>query len=242
MPILKNLRKNNNISISCIDEYNYKVVKSNRKSMSIGIDDYCNITIRIPYAINMKQVEKFVCSKLTWINKQISIKKERLEKSHISDFSDGAKLRFLGQLYELSVTPLASNSIKIIGDKLMFPKKDFDNVTLKITNWYKKQFRTIVTERVNHYKDNHGFEYKDIRLSSAKTRWGSCSSKKSLNFNWRLVMAPIEVIDYIVVHELCHTVHLNHSKDFWNLVKSICPDYKKQTAWLTNHKLELFNI
>ena len=98
--------------------------------------------------------------------------------------------------------------------------------------WYKKQARAVITERVDFYAAKYGFEVEKIRISSARTRWGSCSAKKTLSFTWRIVMAPPEVIDYLVVHELCHLRELNHSRSYWSLVESIMPGYRSARKWL----------
>ncbi len=98
--------------------------------------------------------------------------------------------------------------------------------------WYKKQARAVLTERAGYFARKHGFEIGKIRITSARTRWGSCSTKKTLSFTWRLVMAPPEVVDYVVVHELCHLRELNHSRAFWAQVEAILPDYKGKRKWL----------
>jgi len=98
--------------------------------------------------------------------------------------------------------------------------------------WYKAQALKVLSERVRYYAAKHGFQPGRIRISSARTRWGSCSSKGTLSFTWRLVMAPLEVIDYVVIHELVHLKVKNHSKTFWGSVAALMPDYKKYVAWL----------
>ncbi|HMV29526.1 MAG TPA: M48 family metallopeptidase, partial [Anaerolineales bacterium] len=103
------------------------------------------------------------------------------------------------------------------------------------TKWYKTQALTIFTERVNHYANLHGLIPKEVKVNSAKTRWGSCTSAGTLNFTWRLVMAPLEVIDYVVLHELAHLKVKNHSPRFWKLVESLCPDFKHHRKWLRDH-------
>ena len=103
------------------------------------------------------------------------------------------------------------------------------------TAWYKKQARQVITERVEKYAELYGYVYKRIRITSARTRWGSCSSKGSLNFPWRLVMAPMHIIDYVVIHELVHIKEQNHSKVYWNKVEQIMPDYKERRAWLNDY-------
>ncbi len=97
---------------------------------------------------------------------------------------------------------------------------------------YKKEARELIPPRVEQIANKHGFSYNTIKITSAQTRWGSCTSKKNLNFTYRLVLAPQEVMDYVIVHELCHLRQMNHSKKFWNEVATIMPDYKNQELWL----------
>lgn len=97
---------------------------------------------------------------------------------------------------------------------------------------YKEKTRMILTERVGYYADRFNLSHGDIRMSSAKSRWGSCSAKNGLNFNWKIFFAPPEVQDYLVAHELAHTVHRNHKKQFWNLVEKMHPDFKNSRRWL----------
>jgi hypothetical protein len=93
---------------------------------------------------------------------------------------------------------------------------------------------------VVHYARLYNFHYQKIRLSSARTRWGSCSARGTLSFTWRLIMSPPEIIDYVVIHELAHTIHHNHSPQFWGLVGSILPDYAEKRKWL-KHNSHLFH-
>ena len=101
--------------------------------------------------------------------------------------------------------------------------------------WYKQQARQIITDRVDFFAQKHAFNYAKIRLSSARTRWGSCSSRGTLSFTWRLVMAPMEIIDYVVIHELVHLEIQNHSSSFWKKVQEYLPDFKKKRAWLKEY-------
>ncbi|MDO9303429.1 MAG: M48 family metallopeptidase, partial [Anaerolineales bacterium] len=100
------------------------------------------------------------------------------------------------------------------------------------TRWYKERALEIISERVKQYSQQYNFAPKQVKISSAKTRWGSCSPNGALNFTWRLVMAPLAVIDYVVAHELVHLRVKDHSSKFWKTVESIYPDYKKQRKWL----------
>jgi predicted metal-dependent hydrolase len=102
----------------------------------------------------------------------------------------------------------------------------------QLASWYRQQATEAIMSRVMYYSEKVGVVYHTVRIKDQKTRWGSCSAKKNLNFSWRLIMAPPEVLDYVVVHELCHLIHLNHSPAFWQLVKNQLPDYSRHKRWL----------
>lgn len=106
-------------------------------------------------------------------------------------------------------------------------------------NRYRKAAKEYFTRRVEYYIQQTGGSYTHITIRDQKTRWGSRSSSGTLSFNYRLMYAPLKVLDYVVVHELCHITHMNHSKDFWNMVASILPDYKESRDWLKEHGSEL---
>lgn len=101
-----------------------------------------------------------------------------------------------------------------------------------LEKWYIRQAHMIFPVRVMHFQQQTGGRVNEIRIKDQKTRWGSCSSLRNLNFSWRLILAPPEVLDYVVVHELCHLTHMNHSRDFWNMVESVMPEYKEHKKWL----------
>lgn len=106
-------------------------------------------------------------------------------------------------------------------------------------NRYRKSAREIFEKRVAYYHTITGGNYTSITIRDQRSRWGSCSSRGTLSFNYRLVFAPAKVLDYVVVHELCHLTHMNHSKDFWNMVASVMPEYKVYKTWLKEHGQEL---
>lgn len=99
--------------------------------------------------------------------------------------------------------------------------------------------RAKITARVEYYHSITGGNYTSITIRDQKTRWGSCSSRGTLSFNYRLIFAPPKVLDYVVVHELCHLTHMDHSKNFWNMVERVMPEYKEYKQWLGEHGSEL---
>ena len=110
--------------------------------------------------------------------------------------------------------------------------EDKDPELLKLKKKYKSSCRRIFDEKAMYYKAFTGGAYNTIRIGDQRSRWGSCSSNGTLSFNWRLILAPPEILDYVVIHELCHLTHMNHSKAFWELVESVDPDYKEHERWL----------
>lgn len=110
-----------------------------------------------------------------------------------------------------------------------------------IVAFYKKLLKQLVLKRIDFYQKHFAYKVNQVSVRDQKTRWGSCSSTRNLNFNYRLMMAPPEVIDYIVVHEMCHLEHMNHSKSFWKKVYEVMPDYKKHELFL-KEKGMLLNI
>ena len=122
--------------------------------------------------------------------------------------------------------------------KTIYSPEDLKRMQV-MDNRYRNAAREYFTKRVNYYLQYTGGTYTKITIRDQKTRWGSRSSSGTLSFNYRLMYAPLKVLDYVVVHELCHITHMNHSKDFWNMVASILPDYKESRNWLKEHGKEL---
>ena len=106
-----------------------------------------------------------------------------------------------------------------------------------IKNWYKKQCLNIIIERVNFYSEKYNLNYSQIIIKDQKTVWGTCNYKNDLTFNFKILMFNLNVIDYLVVHELSHTIYRNHSQQYWNMVEKILPNYKELDSMLKNYKI-----
>jgi len=147
---------------------------------------------------------------------------------------NGAMLPLLGEELRLRVlkTRGQQTAVRLVDGEIVAAVEDDDIETLRsaLESWYRSTARKEITKRV--LKLQNGREVGKITIKDQKTRWGSCSSKGNLNFNWRLVMAPPKIIDYLVLHELTHLECPNHSKRFWTKLKKICPDYEKSDLWL----------
>lgn len=162
-------------------------------------------------------------------------------------YCSGEEYLLLGEKYSIEIRKVnAKERISIRASEgeqkkwlLQTPSMSKKIIREAIVQWYRYQARKIICERVDFYQSYINEEIGMIRIKEQKTRWGSCSSKHNLNFNWKCIMAPIEMVDYIVVHELCHLKQMNHSKAFWSEVEKILPDYKIRDKWWKEHGKEL---
>lgn len=147
------------------------------------------------------------------------------------------ELLYRGRGYKIRVhvdTNRRRPRVELAGDELLLHTPRTEEACLQeaMEGWLIRQAHMIFPVRVMYFQQMTGGRVNRIHIKDQKTRWGSCSSKCNLNFNWRLVMAPPEVLDYVVVHELCHLTHMNHSRDFWGLVGQVMPEYKERRRWL----------
>ncbi|WP_408956577.1 M48 family metallopeptidase [Natroniella sp. ANB-PHB2] len=222
-------------------EIEYKVIRSDRKTLGLEISKEEGLKVRAPRSVEEERIEEVIKKKADWILK----KQERLDKIKSSpkkkEFLSGEKLTYLGRRYRIKLRKKEMKGVQIslyqgkfyIDVDKRIPKKDRRaEVKKELISWYRKKAEKRITERVAKYKSQIGVAPNSVKIKKQKKRWGSCSSLGNLNFNWKIIMAPMSVIDYLVVHELAHLKYPNHSKDFWNLVASVIPDYKKKKEWL----------
>jgi predicted metal-dependent hydrolase len=213
------------------------VTRKNRKTISMKISDNSQIIVSAPTFISDSKIKEILKEKEKWITETLRNMEDRINED--SNLKEG--ILYLGRMYKIELHNVKHNSLKIIFDNSMFNLYIPEVLTEKdkllhskelLIKWYKIQARRVFEERVNYYSNILKVSPNRIAIKDQKFRWGSCSSKGNINLNYRLIMAPIEVINYVVVHELCHLVHLNHFKDFWELVEVILPDYLKCKEWL----------
>ncbi|SJZ82649.1 M48 family metallopeptidase [Selenihalanaerobacter shriftii] len=219
----------------------YEVIKSSRKTIGFEVNPEKGVLIRSPKNLSSHQIKEMVKKKAGWILEKQEKLNEVKSKPVPKEFMSGEKLPYLGRRYRLKVTTkdIQGVSLRLYQGKFQIEvsnkitKEDRrELIHQEVINWYKKHAATKLEERVNKYKKQVGKEPAKIKIKEQKKRWGSCSSLGNLNFNWKIIMAPMSVVDYIVVHELAHLKYPNHSKDFWDLVGTIIPNYKEKQEWL----------
>lgn len=205
----------------------FEIIRASRRSISIQISKNHGLIVRAPFSVPEDIIHAFVDRKSDWIRKHLTKHTEQLIQKNNT-------LYYLGQSHLFEYNLLQKETVDRNEWFFTFTGKVQDNSSEYATliKWYRKQARIHLAQRVSYYSEKHGLPYEQIRITSAITQWGSCSAHNNLNFPWRLVMVPREVIDYVVVHELAHTIHKNHSSRFWGLVESIMPDWKEHRAHL----------
>lgn len=211
----------------------YTIVRSDRKTVALVVSSEAQLVVRAPYRVSEKEIDSFVKKKERWIfEKQLQVSAFGEKHSQIT-VADGETIIYLGNAYTIQRGDY--ECISIDSTFLHVPR---EYAIDDIIAWLKEEALHVVTERTVFYADLMGVKFSAIKLSEAKSRWGSCSAKNSLNFAWRLIMCPVAAIDYIVVHELSHIKYKNHGAEFWARVKTVLPNYKEQQDWLKlNRKL-----
>lgn len=209
------------------------LIRSNRRTVALILERDGSLTVRAPKRAAMRDIQNFVHEKADWIERSRE-KLKAIVTVPKKEFADGETFLFLGKDYELRFVPSQRQTLQFDGGFTLKASARPRGEAV-FTQWYRSQALTIFTERVTDYATLHGFSPKQVKVNSAKTRWGSCSTNGTINFSWRLVMAPLDVIDYVVIHELVHLRVKDHSQRFWQAVERLCPEYKAHRIWLRDH-------
>lgn len=229
-----------NLDFGCniiIDE----LIRSQRKSIGLIVKDGGKLVVRAPFRASMASIQKVLRENSLWIDKKKREARLKRRGNAPKRFKDGEKFLFRGTEYTLNIEEKAEKFFD--REKGFCISKEYRAQAKEMfESWYSIQARKIIFKRVAFFAQKFELSYTKVRITGAKSRWGSCNSNGELNFSWRLAMAPPGVIDYVIVHELAHLVEMNHSRDFWNTVKSMLPAYKKEKDWLdaNGHKTDIF--
>jgi len=205
-----------------------------RKTIALIIDQEGRLIVRAPAHTSRRKIENLVYEKSAWIQRNQREAQTRPPAARPKRFHNGEHFYYLGRGYPLVLSKRRKPPL-ILNGRFSLAESAHEDALKVFSEWYREQCREIVTERAANHARRLNLRYRRIRITSARTRWGSCSSKGNLNFSWRLVMTPLEVIDYVVVHELCHLREPNHSTKFWARVAAAMPDYRTQRKWLKDN-------
>lgn len=230
-----------------------KVIRSKRRTIALQVYRDGSVVVRAPLFTMNFQIKMFVKKMQSWIEKQQkkfsqAPKIPQLRAVSSRKFESDMQLLFRGKKYGLRLTITAKDpkmskttkaKIELTDEEIVISAPTITKAKALLEKWYKEQARRQFTERLDHYATTFQTPYATLKLSSARTRWGSCSRRRNINLNWKLIMAPPEIADYVIAHELSHTQHMNHSPKFWAHVEMMMPEHKKHKKWLKDFGKQL---
>lgn len=208
-----------------------RLIRSDRRTLALELDHLGRLTVRAPKRMSQTEIDAFLLQKQSWIEQKRNALSVRTPLHPPLSGRDGETVLYLGQ--PLNVTLAKVSCVAKTGGELLAP---FGEETVSsIARWYTTEAARLLPSRVGTICAGMGIAPLKIRVSSARTRWGSMSSRGTLSLSRALVMCPPDVIDYVIVHELCHLRQMNHSYAFWELVGWAMPDFKQKQEWLKEH-------
>lgn len=208
----------------------YRIIWQNRKTMTVHVDEEANVIIKVPKHLSKLRINQFIQENEPWI-------KNRLQNQELvrqnNDWRITRKILYLGEYRDVFIKPpthykgqaiLADNQL-VIEPSIGYTDGD---IALLVEKFYKEQGKEILTKLTQHYASLLDVKYNKITIRKQKTRWGSCSSKGNVSYNIKILCAPKEMVEYIVLHEVMHLKYFNHGKEFWKRISEIMPDYKQK--------------
>lgn len=244
--------KNNTLNKLCIRKeiFEYYLRYSKRNSLEIKIKADGQIYVSAPFYMNIKDIEEVLNKKYDWMISKRQFLSEQ-NRDNKNEFSDMNIIPFKGQdiSFDINENNKKRVSFRFDGKKLEldipsgFQSNDREILVKEnLRKFYKNYTQDYLKDKLEYYKNMIDVKFVNYRIKDQKSRWGSCSTKGNLNFNFRLSMLPEFVFDYVIVHELCHIREMNHSQRFWMLVERYCPEYKEAREWLRKNSQRLMFI
>jgi predicted metal-dependent hydrolase len=228
----------------------FKIERSNRrKTVGIRIDSGKGVVVRTPHLLSDDEIAEIVGKKARWIVEKLDLVKNHSHFHPIKEFVSGETFLYLGKQYRLKVIKsdsengekckLISGRLQVEINKKLHGNNGKEAVKKALVRWYFEHAEDKIPERVKLYARLIGAWPQRIEIKNNKRRWGSCSQNGVVRFNWKIIMAPVTILDYVIVHELCHLVYPNHSSQFWEKVQTIIPDCKTRRNRLKEYSLHI---
>ena len=211
-----------------------KVIRSRRRTIALEVTSAATLVIRAPLRASKAYIEEMIREKSLWIlRKMDEMKRRPAPPSH--EYAEGESFLYLGREYPLHIVDDGRIAIER-SDRLYISRTVLPDIRNLLKHWYMEEARKEIRARCMWFSIKTGHVPATIRITDARQRWGSCTPKGGLNFSWRLIQAPPDIIDYVVVHELVHISQPDHSKKFWAKVQKILPDYLRRRKWLRENE------
>jgi hypothetical protein len=221
-----------------------EVIRTGRiKTADVRVEEGA-VSVVVPLTLSQDRIDKILNDKKQWIKRKIMLHREAMPIS-IKEYVSGESFSYLGRNYRLKINRGHFKPVKLVHGRLVVAVPKGQDQPQMVRNalirWYKHHAEMKLQEKVTRYSEVVGVAPTGVDIKTFKSRWGSCSVKGKLDFNWKIIMSPNRVVDYVVVHELCHLKHHDHSPQFWEQVERVMPDYLECKAWLKENA-ECLNI
>jgi predicted metal-dependent hydrolase len=210
-----------------------------RKTVSISLEDGA-IRVLAPKRLSERRIQEIIDNKSNWIGKRLK-DQATAPKIESKKFMDGETFSYLGKHYIFEIRRDIESSVKLKSGRLISTlgltvskREELDAHRVQVTNWYHERATDVLTQKTAQYGRALKLTPSAIRIKNYKARWGSCAISGEISYNWKIMMAPSRIIDYVVIHELSHLVHHDHSDKFWRQVDKSFPEYRECRTWLRN--------
>jgi predicted metal-dependent hydrolase len=211
----------------------YTLTRSGRKkTISIFIERDGKVSVRAPESLDMDKIEEILESKRLWIYKGLAEWEDLNTRRVEREFVAGESFLYLGRNYRLQIVTDQPKPLILKNGHFKIKRGSLSKAEELFKTFYREKGTIKIKERINAYRGKMGATPNQVRVMELKHRWASCSAKGNLNFHWKCVQLPLSVLDYVVVHELTHLIHKNHTKVFWNQIDKVLPDYQERKQWL----------
>ena len=227
-----------------IGDIEYLLLRSDlRRTADIILERDGTVTVRAPRHLSDEGVDRIVAKKRYWIYKNLAEWRDLNVRRVIREFRNGEGFLYLGRSYKLSLVINQTEDLMLKNGRFLLPRtiaQAGDEVARDaFRNFYLRKGLIKIPQRVALFASKVGVTLKDVCIRDLNYRWASCSNDGKLVFHWKCMMAPLKITDYIVVHELCHLHHRDHTQEFWNEIDKVMPDYQERKAWLRENGASL---
>ena len=208
------------------------VKKSKRKTVSIFVERDGSVSALVPSNLSDDEIATILKAKEYQIHRNLAQWLQLNERHVTREYVNGQSFLYLGRNYRLKLVDDKLGELKFSKGYFLLSKGELSNAEQYFIDFYRNKLKEKIKPLIKRYKEQLGVSPNDVKVMELKNRWASCSAKGNINFHWKCAMAPMDVLQYIIVHELAHLIHLNHTIEFWNEVDKVLPKHEEQMYWL----------
>lgn len=218
--------------------FKYNIIRRpRRRTVCVQVSPENQVYILVPENLTEAKIADIIKRKTPWIISKMKSNDTVRYPLKSKEYVSGESFSYLGRNYRLKVLQGKPQPVELKNGRFYVwvensGEEREDDIRTALTAWYKEHARDKLHDRARMYSDRVGVSYRTVKVKDMKSQWGSCTKGGDIHFNWRIVMAPMRIVDYVVIHELCHREHHDHSPEFWRLLGRILPEYKDRKEWL----------